>query len=185
MFSLSEAPRACLYLFLDFFLNSSLHIIIIKSEPLLPGSNDTRLRDAAKRLLRDTPSIDNPNLPLSNSFRNNNLIIKSSKANSKSKHQTKSNIAAITMKSFAFSFFLWALVASSQLSAFAAQECLTVDTVQDLDLDAFISKPWYGTCPKDILRLVSLFRVSKTFVITFAHIFSPTTSRKYLYLPGL
>lgn len=47
-----------------------------------------------------------------------------------------------TMKSLALSFALLAFSASLQLSA--AQECLTVDTVQDLDLDAFISKPWYG-----------------------------------------
>lgn len=31
------------------------------------------------------------------------------------------------------------------MSVEAADKCLKVETVQELDLDAFISKPWYGT----------------------------------------
>jgi hypothetical protein len=43
-----------------------------------------------------------------------------------------------------FAYFL-ALLNEIQWLVAAADECLTVETVQGLDLDAFISKPWYGT----------------------------------------
>jgi hypothetical protein len=49
-------------------------------------------------------------------------------------------------------FACLALFIQTQISVEAADKCLKVETVQDLDLDAFISKPWYGTLQKKIVR---------------------------------
>jgi hypothetical protein len=42
-----------------------------------------------------------------------------------------------------------AMITQVYLSAAASDVCLTVETVQGLDLDSFISKPWYGTLQRD------------------------------------